>query len=34
MPDIVTAVLPGVSHHTVPTEHPEQLNRELGTFLG
>jgi pimeloyl-ACP methyl ester carboxylesterase len=33
MPHIVTAVLPAVSHHTVPTEHPEHLNRELGEFL-
>jgi pimeloyl-ACP methyl ester carboxylesterase len=33
MPHIVTAVLRDVSHHTVPTEHPEHLNRELGAFL-
>ena len=28
-----TAVLPAVSHHTVPTENPEHLNRELRDFL-
>lgn len=33
MPHIVTAVLPVVSHHTVPTENPAHLNRELGEFL-
>ena len=33
MPDIVTAVLPNVSHHTVPTENAVHLNRELGEFL-
>lgn len=33
MPHIVTAVLPAVSHHTVPTEHPQHLNRALGKFL-
>jgi pimeloyl-ACP methyl ester carboxylesterase len=33
MPHIVTAVLPAVSHHTVPTEHPQHLNRELLRFL-
>jgi pimeloyl-ACP methyl ester carboxylesterase len=29
MPEVRIAVLPGVSHHTVPTEHPEHLNGEL-----
>jgi pimeloyl-ACP methyl ester carboxylesterase len=33
MPHIVHATLPGVSHHAVPTERPEQLNRELGAFF-
>jgi pimeloyl-ACP methyl ester carboxylesterase len=33
VPHIVTTVLPAVSHHTVPTEHPGHLNRELGEFL-
>jgi pimeloyl-ACP methyl ester carboxylesterase len=33
MPHMVTAVLPGVSHHTVPTEHPQRLNREVRQFL-
>jgi pimeloyl-ACP methyl ester carboxylesterase len=33
MPHLVTAVLPGVSHHTVPTEHARHLNRELQQFL-
>jgi pimeloyl-ACP methyl ester carboxylesterase len=34
VPDVTTAVLPGVSHHAVPTERPERLNRELQAFLG
>jgi pimeloyl-ACP methyl ester carboxylesterase len=29
MPQVATAVLPGVSHHTLPTEHAEYLDREL-----
>ncbi|GLY72266.1 alpha/beta fold hydrolase [Actinoallomurus iriomotensis] len=33
MPHVVGAVLSGVSHHSTPTERPEQLNRELGAFL-
>jgi pimeloyl-ACP methyl ester carboxylesterase len=33
LPHVVTTVLPAVSHHTVPTEHPEHLNRALGEFL-
>jgi pimeloyl-ACP methyl ester carboxylesterase len=33
MPLLVTAILPGVSHHSVPTENPEQLNRELLEFF-
>jgi hypothetical protein len=34
MPDVVTATLPGVSHHSVPTERAAQLNHELLVFLG
>lgn len=33
MPHVVSAILPDVSHHAMPTERPEQLNRELGAFL-
>jgi pimeloyl-ACP methyl ester carboxylesterase len=33
MPHVVSTILPDVSHHAMPTEQPEQLNRELGTFL-
>lgn len=33
MPHLVSTVLPNVSHHAMPTEQPEQLNRELGAFL-
>jgi pimeloyl-ACP methyl ester carboxylesterase len=33
MPHILTAVLPGSSHHSVPTENPERLNRGLEEFL-
>lgn len=34
MPDVVTAVLPGASHFTIPTHSPRQLNDELTRFLG
>ena len=34
MPHVVSAILPDVSHHAMPAEQPEQLNRELGAFLG
>jgi pimeloyl-ACP methyl ester carboxylesterase len=34
LPHLVTAVLPGVSHHAVPTQNPAHLNRELREFLG
>ena len=33
MPHVVGTILPDVSHHAMPTEQPERLNRELGTFL-
>ncbi|GAB2842327.1 alpha/beta fold hydrolase [Actinoallomurus bryophytorum] len=33
VPHVVSTVLPDVSHHSMPTEHPERLNRELGRFL-
>lgn len=33
MPHVVSSILPDVSHHAVPTERPERLNRELGAFL-
>jgi pimeloyl-ACP methyl ester carboxylesterase len=33
MPHIVTAVLPAVSHHTIPAGNPAHLNRRLGEFL-
>jgi pimeloyl-ACP methyl ester carboxylesterase len=33
MPHVVSTILPDVSHHAMPTEQREQLNRELGTFL-
>jgi len=33
MPNVVTAVLPGASHFTIPTHNPEQLNDELTRFL-
>ena len=33
MRDLVTAVLPAVSHHMVPTGQPAALNRRLGAFL-
>ncbi|HEU4404074.1 MAG TPA: alpha/beta hydrolase [Polyangiaceae bacterium] len=33
MRDVQTAVLRGASHHSIPTEDPEQLNRELTQFF-
>jgi pimeloyl-ACP methyl ester carboxylesterase len=33
MPHVVTAVLPGATHHSVPMENPAQLDRELLKFL-
>ncbi|MET7396957.1 alpha/beta hydrolase [Dactylosporangium sp. NPDC005572] len=33
LPDVSTAVLPGASHHTIPTEHARHLTRELTRFL-
>jgi pimeloyl-ACP methyl ester carboxylesterase len=33
MPRVTVAKLPGASHHTIPTEHPEQLNGELVEFF-
>lgn len=33
MPQLVSTILPDVSHHAMPTEHPEQLNRELAAFF-
>jgi hypothetical protein len=32
-PNLVTAVLPATSHHTIPTEHPEHPNHALRDFL-
>ena len=34
IPHLTTAVLPDVSHHMVPTENAEHLNRELAEFFG
>jgi pimeloyl-ACP methyl ester carboxylesterase len=33
IPHMISTTLPDVSHHAMPTELPERLNRELGTFL-
>jgi pimeloyl-ACP methyl ester carboxylesterase len=33
VPHLVGATLPDVSHHALPTEHPERLDRELTEFL-
>ena len=33
MPSVVTTVLLGESHFTIPTHNPQQLNRELTQFL-
>lgn len=32
MPGVVTVILPGATHHSVPTENPARLNRELVDF--
>jgi len=34
MPNVVTAVLPGASHFTIPTHNPQRLNDEVTRFLG
>lgn len=34
IPHVVTRVLPDATHHTIPTENPEALNRVLLDFLG
>jgi pimeloyl-ACP methyl ester carboxylesterase len=34
MPGLAGTTLPDVSHHAMPTERPEQLNRALAAFLG
>jgi len=33
LPDVRVQVLPGVSHHMIPTEHADHLNRALAGFL-
>ena len=33
LPDVRTAALSGASHHSIPTEDPQQLNRELTQFF-
>lgn len=33
LPDVTTHVLAGATHHTIPTEHPEELNRRLVQFF-
>lgn len=33
LPHVTTAVLPGATHHTIPTERAEDLSRHLVTFL-
>ncbi|NBE52547.1 alpha/beta fold hydrolase [Streptomyces boluensis] len=34
LPDARVDILPGASHHSLPTEQPAALNRELTEFLG
>jgi pimeloyl-ACP methyl ester carboxylesterase len=34
LPDVRVEVLPDVSHHMIPTEHADRLNRALAGFLG
>jgi len=34
MPNVVTAVLPGASHFTIPTHNVQRLNDEMTRFLG
>jgi hypothetical protein len=33
MPHAASAVLPGASHHSIPTENAAQLNRRLVEFF-
>jgi pimeloyl-ACP methyl ester carboxylesterase len=33
MPQLTTAMLPGATHHSIPTERPERLNHELVEFF-
>ena len=33
MPRVTIATLPGATHHSIPTEHPERLNHELVEFF-
>ncbi|MET8701729.1 alpha/beta hydrolase [Kitasatospora sp. NPDC004723] len=33
LPDATVTVVPGASHHTLLTAHPDELNRHLTTFL-
>jgi pimeloyl-ACP methyl ester carboxylesterase len=33
MPQIVSTILPGASHHSIPAANPERLNQELTGFL-
>jgi pimeloyl-ACP methyl ester carboxylesterase len=33
MPQAVTTVIPGATHHSIPTENPAPLNRQLRDFL-
>jgi len=33
LPDVEVRVLPDVSHHMIPTEHADELNQALTTFL-
>lgn len=34
LPQVVTSVLPGATHHSIPTENAAQLNRQLQDFPG
>ncbi|WP_034593209.1 alpha/beta fold hydrolase [Hamadaea tsunoensis] len=34
LPEVTTVALPGASHHTIPTEQPDQLSRAILAFLG
>jgi pimeloyl-ACP methyl ester carboxylesterase len=33
MPPIVSTILPGASHHSIPAANPDRLNQELAGFL-
>jgi pimeloyl-ACP methyl ester carboxylesterase len=33
MPQVTIVTLPGATHHSIPTEHPQRLNHELAEFL-